>query len=60
MDVDEAAIVLVGYSVRDLNVKERRNKGEFVVATTCGGVERPETGHWGLGRPAGRHTLRSA
>lgn len=52
MDVDEAAIVLVGYCGCDLNVKERRNKGEFVVATTCGGVERPETGHWGLGRPA--------
>lgn len=42
-------MVLVGYCVRNLNVKERRNKGEFVVATTCGGVERPETG---LGRPA--------
>lgn len=34
-----------GYGMRELNVRERRNKGEFVVATTCGGAPiRPETG----------------
>ena len=49
MDVDEAAIVLLGYKVRDLNVRESRNKGEFVVATIYGGVPEPETVTGALG-----------
>ena len=40
MYVDEAAIVLVGI-LRDLAIKERRNKGEFVVDVE--GSQRPET-----------------
>lgn len=42
MYVDEAAIVLVGI-LRDLAIKERRNKGEFVVATHVEGSQRSET-----------------